>query len=815
MKKWIVVLSTLFIFLNLFAQRQLVKTGKNFTLNGKVVDASTKAPLEYATVIVFTLPENQQLTGTVTEKDGTFMIENLPEGKFRIQIKFIGYKTHEIESITLDQANPSRNLDVILLQPTVLPGEEVEIQANRPEFEYKIDRKIINVGQQQTAISGTAVDVLTNVPSVTVDVEGNVQLRGSSSFTVLIDNRPTPLDPNETLQQTPASAIDKIEIITNPSAKYDPDGTAGIINLILKKSHQGGITGTFNTNLGLDDLMDRSGGDFLVTYRIAQMTLYLGADYNARSFPGSIQAMQTTSLGDTALYRLSKGDQKRGGERYGIRGGLDYLINEKNLVSVGFRLGNRSFEGNFNNHYKEWNSLGEWYYVYRSKDEMGRGGNFYSTNVDFKHMFSQSEHELFCQLIIGHSNGDEHNKNALFNQSDSLTEGQRATESGPSNDFRMKVDYTLPLGETQKIQAGYQNRLGIGSEKTERFFYDIPSSNYVYQAPFSHEIRYVHNIHSMYGTFSSQYMNLGYQLGLRGEYTGREIELRDIAQKFLIDRWDIFPTLHFSYTFTKGKQAMASYTRRIERPREWELEPFETWMDAYNVRKGNPDLKPEFIDSYEATFQSTVGKSLFSVEMYYRVTHNKIERTHSLYAPRITLHSIDNIGQDYAFGSEFMWNFDLFRFWNVNLMTNVYQYWIKGTLFGESFSRESFNWSMRFNHTFQLEKSTRLQINSIYNSPSVSSQGRREKNFFVNLGLRKEFLNKKLSATFQIQDVFKTQKFEFTNHAPNFYSSVKMKRKAPFLTLTLTYHLNNNQKKEEKASTETEERQEGEEEMTF
>lgn len=810
MKKWIIGLCTFAFFFNIFAQGQ---KGKNFTLKGKVIDASTKTPLEYATVIVFTLPENQQLTGTVTEKEGTFTLENLPEGKFRIQVKFIGYKTHEIENLTLDQSHPSRDLGIIPLQPTVLPGEGVEIQANRPEFEYKIDRKVINVGQQQTAISGTAVDVLTNVPSVTVDVEGNVQLRGSSNFTVLIDNRPTPLDPNEALQQTPASAIEKIEIITNPSAKYDPDGTAGIINLILKKSHQGGITGTFNTNLGLDDLTNRSGGDFLVNYRLPQLTLYFGADFNARSFPGTLQAEQRTSLRDTTLFRFSKGDQKRGGEGYGIRGGLDYSINEKNLLSVGFRVGGRSFEGNSNNYYQEWNSFNTWDHTYRSKDEMGRDGHFYSTNIDFKHTFSQPDHELLFQLIVGHNTGDEHNKNALFTQSDSLTEGQRATESGPFNDLRLKMDYTLPMGESKKIQAGYQNRLGTGSEKTERFFYDIPAGAYVYQAPFSHEIQYVHNIHSLYGTFSNNYKNLGYQIGLRGEYTGREIELKDTGEKFTIDRWDVFPTLHLSYTLTKGKQAMASYTRRVERPREWELEPFETWMDAYNVRKGNPDLQPEFIDSYEATFQSTVGKSLFSVEMYYRVTHNKIERTQSLYAPRITLHSIDNIGQDYSFGSEIMWNFDVFRFWNINLMSNVYQYWVKGELFGESFSRESFNWSLRLNHTLQLGKTTRLQINSIYNSPSVSSQGRREENFFVNLGLRKEFWNRTVSATLQIQDVFKTQKFEFSNHAPNFYSEVKMKRKAPLFTLTLTYHLNNNQKKEERHPDQPGEREESSEEM--
>ncbi|MBN2201017.1 TonB-dependent receptor [bacterium] len=761
------------------------------TITGKVFDASTGKPLEYATVILFAKRDGRQVTGIVTAPDGTFELKDLFPGQFRMTINYMGYHARTLEDVSPKRGSVSHDVGTIRLKPAVLPGEGVEIQADRPEFEYKIDRRVINVGQQQTAMAGTAVEVLENVPSITVDADNNVQLRGSSNFTVLIDNRPTPLDANTALQQTPASIIEQIEIITNPSAKYDPDGTAGIINLKLKKEKQSGGSGIFNANLGLNDIAGRSGGDMLLSRRGSKTNVYFGLDYNRRSRNNTSRIQQTTFLGDTTLFRNSRGDNERGGGNFGVRAGMDYSATSRDLLSIGMRIGRHSFDGDSENRYDEWREPGGVHELYRSLDKNSHSGDFYSLNLGYKHDFAKTGHELQAEAILGGHDGDDEDTNRLFDASGGIAEAQRATESGPSRDLRLKLDYTLPLRAEEKIQAGVQTRISSGEEQTERFIYDPGSGVYEFQQPYSHTIDASHTIHSLYSTYSNAYGKLGAQAGVRGEYTGRDIRLEDTGDDFTIDRWDVFPTAHLSYTFAEGRQAMTSYTRRVQRPRNWDLEPFETWMDAYNVRQGNPELEPEFIDSYEVTFQSTAGQSLFSVEGYYRVTHNKIERIQSLYAPRITLHTMDNVGQDYSLGSEIMLNVNPVKPWNVNLMGSLYQYRVEGELLGNAFSRESFNWNVRFNNTFRITSGTRLQANLRYNSPSVSSQGRREGHFVSGFSLRQEFLNRSLSATLQVRDVFRTGTFEFKTDAPGFSTHARITREAPIYMLTLTYNYHN------------------------
>jgi outer membrane receptor protein involved in Fe transport len=769
------------------------------SVTGKVVDASNGTPLEYATVILFSKRDNRQITGCVTAKDGTFSLGDLFPGQFRMTMKYLGYKAQTLEDVSPARGAGSLDLGVIRLQPAVLAGEKVDVQADRPEFEYKIDRRVINVGQQQTALSGTAVDVLENVPSVTVDVEGNIQLRGSSNFTVLIDNKPTPLESNEALQQTPASTIDQIEIITNPSAKYDPDGTAGIINIVTKKMKRLGITGIANMNLGLDDLKNRYGGDALFNLRSTKWTAFIGADYNKRSNPGSSRVDYHTLGRVPAVYQLKTDDNRWGGTGYGLRGGIDYSITEKDQVSAGFRIGNHNHERNSEGRSDLWTEPGNSHTLYRSKDESDRDGNHYEMNLDYRHNFSKPGHEVLAQIIYEGEKSDDKETNKQFNAADAISFGQQSSESGPSKEIRLKLDYTLPMRANEKLQAGYQNRIESGDEAVRRYDYDTTSIIFVFQPRYSYDIDFTHSIQSVYGTYSNEYKKLGYQAGVRGEYTGRNIDLKGADQTFKtfkIDRWDFFPTGHLSYTFSQGKQIMASYTRRVQRPRDWDLEPFETWMDAYNVRRGNPNLQPEFIDSYETTFQSTVGQSVFSIDAYYKVTNNKMERIQSLYDTSwvtmpVNLNTIDNIGKDYSFGSEIMLNVSPVKPWNLNLMGNLYQYRVKGELFGEAFSRESFNWSLRFNNTLKITPSTRLQANGMYNSPSVSSQGSREGNFMVNFGLRQEFFNRALSATLQVRDAFKTGAFEFSTTAPDFYNHVRFTRRAPLYTLTLTFNINN------------------------
>lgn len=456
-------------------------------------------------------------------------------------------------------------------------------------------------------------------------------------------------------------------------------------------------------------------------------------------------------------------------------------------------------EGNSENQYRDWSIPGGPVESYSSDDMTRRGGDFYQVNFDYAHNFPKKGHELLAQINLSKRKGDEESTNQLLDASGAITSGQRNTEAGPSSPIRMKVDYTLPLGEGSQLEAGYQSRMGQSEDATDLYEYNPETGTYEHQSQYSHDISYERDIHSLYSMYAGELGKLGFQTGLRGEYTDREIVLTETGETFTIDRWDYFPTLHLSYTLTKGQQTMASYTRRIHRPRGWSLEPFQTWTDAYNIRQGNPALKPEYIDSYEAGYQTFWGRNLISAEVYYQVTHNKDERVRSAYNETVTLHSIENVGTDYSLGTELMANVDLKTWWNLNLMGNIYYYRIEGDLYGESFSRESDNWRIRMNNTLKFTPFTRFQVTGMYNSPSVSAQGSREGNYMINLGLRQQFFNRALSATLQVRDLLNSSTRESTTEGPNFttYSKSTQDR---IVMLTVTYNINHYQREREENS---------------
>ena len=405
-------------------------------------------------------------------------------------------------------------------------------------------------------------------------------------------------------------------------------------------------------------------------------------------------------------------------------------------------------------------------------------------------ILSKRAHELSSEFNMGHSSGDEFTSSSEINSNTQIS-GKQTTETGPSSNIRGKIDYSLPLGENSKFESGTQGEINLSEDDTGLSEYNPLTNTYDLQSQFNNKTKYNRRELSVYSILSGEISNFSIQGGLRGEYTYRTIEVKEQNQNFNIDRWDIFPSVHSSYKFSEGEQLMASYTRRIERPRGWQLEPFLTWLDANNVRQGNPALQPEFIDSYEFGFQTNIGAVSFSSELYYRVTNNKVERIRSAYDNNITLQTVQNVGEDYSLGNEFMFVFDPFEFWDVNLMGDLYNYKVKGVLNNESFDKQSFTWNTRFNNVFKISNSTQLQLNFRYNSPRVSSQERREGFFSSDIALKQELFNKILSLTLQVRDVFKTRKFESTTESSDFYTHNYFNRESPRVMLTLRYNFNN------------------------
>lgn len=765
-------------------------------LKGFVFDTEANVPLEYATISILSLEGGNVINGTITDETGFFKIKGIDFGMYKINITFIGYKSKTIDRVIFKPNSREVDLGKISLESTVETLNEAVVVADRPTMTYKIDKKVINVSQQHTSASGTAVEILENIPSITVDIEGNVSLRGSESFTVLIDNKPTVLEPSDALSQIPASAIENIEVITNPSAKYDPDGTSGIINIITKKNKLQGFNGIVNANIGM---YDRYGGDFLLNWRKERVNIFFGADFNNRNMEGTRDAENWTRYNDTTSYILSDGDFNRGRMSYSARGGFDLTMNPRNSINFEARIGYHERNGSSNTNFNEYTNPTTSNNFYTSIEDSERGGMYYNLSLGYTKKFLRKGHELYTLVNYRYHDSDEESVNKLFDTNGLQTSGQRSLESGPSNSYRFQLDYTLPLVGDNKFEAGYNARIDLDDELAEMEQYNPLTGVYDYMDLYRHDVSHDDNVHGIYTMYSGTLGNFGYQAGLRGEYTYRDITLNETGESFLIDRFDFFPTVHVSYSTPKENQWMANYSRRIQRPRGWNLEPFITWMDAYNVRKGNPDLIPEFIDSYELSHLMKFGRNSLSIDGYYRVTNNKIERIRSVYQDNVFLSTYHNVGKDYSLGIEMMLGLDITRWWHVDLMGNIYDYRIEGEYEYEEngvnqvidFSESSFNWNTRFNNTLRLGKSTRLQLNTMYNSPTATAQGEHDGFFMTNLALRQSFYNNKLSATLQVRDLLGTMGHSSTYEDENFYSYYDFKPNTPLVSLTLSFKLNN------------------------
>ncbi len=786
MKNILAVILIFLLYTNALPQSNSSKSGTG-SVSGSVFDNNSKLPIEYSNIVIFSSKDSLQITGTISDKTGKFKINNITFGKYYVSVQFVGFEKKIIKDVNISSSKKNIELGKLYLKPSTINLQSVEVTGNRSPVTYQIDKKVIDPSQLQTSISGTAADVLENVPSITVDIDGNVSLRGSTSFTVLIDGRPSVLDAQDALQQIPASSIETIEIITNPSAKYDPEGNAGIINIKLKKNQNFGLSGIANANAGMNS---RYGGDFLFQYKTEAMNYNFGMDYNNRMSPGSTKQEKRFILGNNTSYVNSNGSAERSGTSFGLRGGLDFNLSTADYLSLGGRFGTRDHQHNSNLFYDQWSTDNPLHSAYLSQDASKRSGSFYALYSNYNHKFNENGHELSGEFYVRHRNSDE-NSTTTELQNNIQTGGKQSTESGPSTRYSGKLDYTLPFNENRKFEAGSEGRLELSEDQNGYYEFNNLTNSYDFKPDFSNDVNYNLRQLSIYSIYADAIGDLGIQGGIRTEYTYRNIDITAKNQEFSIDRWDFFPSFHTSYKFKNGAQIMASYTRRIDRPHGWQFEPFYTWIDANNIRKGNPDLIPEFIDSYELGFQTFFGNMSLSNEFYYRVNHNRIEDVTSIYSENVTLRTPQNVGIDYSLGYEFMLTVDPFKFWDINLSGNLYDYKIKGKLFDVAFSRESFNWSARMSNGINFTPTTQLQLNIRYNSPSVSSQGSWHGYFMTDLAVKQDFLNKKFSVTLQIRDLLQTGKFQFTQEGPDFYNFRQYTRQSPTVMLNFRFNFNN------------------------
>jgi len=804
--KYLFIVICVFLSISVFAQNNHnggADMPADGIVSGTVFEKGGGKPIEYANIVIYSLRDSSIVNGGITDKNGYFKIDKIRYGKFYVEINFIGYGKQIIPELMIKPDKKEINLGKIYLEINAEMLGEVSVEANVNQVDYRLDRKVVNVNQDIISSGATAVEVLENVPSVTTDIDGNVALRGSGSFLVLVDGRPSPIQGSEALQQIPASSIESIEIITNPSAKYDPDGVGGIINVVLKKDKRAGYNGQVSANYGT---FGSFGGDALFNFRTNKVNFFIGGEYGDRIFKGEGETHRKTFMNDDTTYLINTFSTNYRERKSGsFRTGIDYYLSENEIITLsgryglsGHGMGSEAWAGSF----YQYSTIYDDFYYYITENSMEAKSSYFSGDINYMKKFKKVGHEL---QVYGSYSGDfddefntytEQEADFMRNPTDSTISEYRTLENGTGSTLTAKIDYVLPIFKQGKFETGYQLKYSITDNDLR--YQTLVSDTWIDDSTKLNPYFYSNNIQSGYVLFSNFWKNLGYQFGLRTEYTDRLFHQTISDQKWTYNKFDFFPSVHLSYKLPAEMQLLASYSRRLDRPQGYYLDPFVEYIDPSNLRQGNPYLLPEYTNSFDLSLQKKFGPNFISLEAYARQTYNKIDRIVTVYPldQSMFLMTFDNIGEDLAIGSELMGNFNVFKWYNLNISGSAYYY----ELISENYnSGSTFSWDARINNTIRLKKTgTSFQIGANYSGPEIEAQGKEFASWMANVGIRQDFFDRKLSLSVNVRNVFVSMKHESLSETDAFYLYTLRQPKTPVISFSVTYKINDFKSRKEK-----------------
>jgi outer membrane receptor protein involved in Fe transport len=756
---------------------------------GNVIDSISNESMAYVTVLAYKQPENKMVGGMVTSDNGNFSIPELGEGNYSLKITFVGYNTKFINNIIIDKDNLTSNSKDIQLGPQVL--DVVEVVGEKPLITYEIDKKVINVEDQITNTSQTAVEVLENSPSITVDADGNVSLRGSSSFTLLIDGIPSAMEPSDALATIPASTIKEIEIITNPSAKFDAEGTSGVINIITKKNKLEGISLLANLSAGT---FNNYSGDIAINIKKNNFTFNVGANLRYNNRPRSTYSERLTIMDSIENLLISEGESSWKHNSKGVSGEIQWTPNNSHVFIIKSNINGRAMNPYTDLNYESYtNNVLNSTFVTRSNRDIDMFGS--SSSLFYQYNIKRNKaHNITFKTIVNRRDVTQNDTSFTYDSEGNITQSNWYTETGPSNFVRFNLDYKLPLKGDKKFEVGAQSQLGMSGDVGRNYEYNTTTNVYDFNELFSSDVEYTRDVHAGYSMFSGKIKDFGYQVGLRAEYTYRTIKATNFEDFANINRLDFFPSTHLSYSFKNKNQMLLSYSRRIQRPRSYYFEPFITWEDAFNVSSGNPNLVPEYINAFELSFIKPIKrKGFFSIETYLRRVENIIRRLSTVYTDGILISQPYNIGTSTSIGIEPSFNYSITKWWKINTAANVFLFNLDGEINDVDYSTESVNWNARISNTFKFKGFT-FQFMSNYTSGTVNSQGESKGFFRQDASIRKGFAKNKYSFTLQGRNILATQKRIETRVTENVQIYSIRQPLAPQITLTFSLKLNNYQK---------------------
>lgn len=779
-------LSVLLVLLSL-SQSLYGQRGDNFLIKGRVMDAKSGAPLSYTTISLHSHADSSLVTGNISDDAGRFEI-TAPAGKYYAQIQFVSYASKTIPNIELNRNKPSVDLGNILLSEDAETLSEVVVAGQREQMELNLDKRVFNVASDITNVGRNAAEILDNVPSVSVDVDGNVSLRGSSSVRILVDGKPSGLvglSSPDALRMLQGDLIERIEVVTNPSARYEAEGMAGIINIILKKDRRNGLNGSFTVNLGHPEDYGVSAN---VNVRRKWVNIFSSYGFNYRDSPGSGYTFRDVYGRDTLMNSIQ--DRSRGGFSHNFRLGADFnLSDQSSLTAAGFyRFSDQSSNMDVD-------------YIYTNKNNGGTERNVRSeeeveddSNLEFELNFTQNfarEKQKFtaaAQYRKGEEveNADIVQRNFIGGE---FVPGtfQRALNKERNTDILLQADYIHPFSADGQFEVGYKStfrEINVQYDASENIggaWEAIPG--------YSNHFIYNENIHSLYAIVGNKVDRFSYQVGARAELSDVTTELRltnEVNDRSYID---LFPSAHFTYELKNENSIQASYSRRLSRPRFWNLVPSYSLGDEKSIRMGNPNLDPDYTNSFEVGYLKNWEKSSLYAGAYYRHTEGIVQWLRRMQGDTVLTTPV-NFGTMDAYGLEANVSKDLAEWWKLNLNGNFYRAVTEGMGFQGPLTSDTYTFSGRLNSRVTLWKSVSWQTNVFYRAPEERPQGKSKSFTSIDMALSRDILKGNGTLTFSVSDVLNSRKWRGETFAEDFYEESEFQWRARQFRLTFSYRLN-------------------------
>lgn len=753
--------SVLLLLLFLLSNRVF---GQN-TIKGRLIDNAENAPISFASVALYNPNDSLLVTGVLSNLAGDFELTDLKSGDYYLIIQFMGFNDKVVNNLLLSR-NQTIDLGIIemvanqkLLDEAVVTGEKVTTL-------HKVDRQIFEAKTFQASQGGTATDVLRNLPSVTVNAQGDITARGSSGFVVLINGKPIQTDAAMILNQLPANAIQNVEIITAPSAKYDPEGKAGLINIITDKGTTDGLFAQVNVKAGLPSIEDydnaeyaqRYGGDFTINYRKDKWDISAGASYLRNDIAGRRQGNVFTQRNDTTTRFPSDGERSFDEVNYSGRFTVGYTPDPKNNLSLGFYGGKRSKDRTADILYYDNHAIrdGERLYTFQYFNEnlRIRRSDFVLGSFDYSHSFNDkskiSTSILYEYTLLG---GPTTNRNLGWTNTDLVLQDEFNTNDNPLNGVRLQTDYQTKNLSFGTLAFGYQFR---NLDHTGDFLYERKNNGtgvFELVPEFSSTVNLTRQIHSGYGQLQGEKGAWNYGAGLRLEFMDRELSLKDktgtLDTTYLYDFLKPFPSAHLQYTVRDDLKIKAAYSRRIERTTTFKMNPFPEREHSETLEQGDPDLLPEFIDLIELGFVKDFGDNSMYATAYFRNVENLVNRVNTVYNDTILNRIYSNVGIGRSFGLELGAELKIANWWKVFTGGNLYKFEIDGNFDERSINTSSWIYNINGNTTFDLPKDVSVQWSINYISNRNTAQGEDSRYLSPNLTIRKGFLKDRMTATIQ------------------------------------------------------------------